>query len=103
MPKTAATSTTPLPYSWGFHNWPPGVFPYTGSKARHVVKQYGDELRAAGALTRPLKQIVILGAGYAMWLASKAPRVAGYDIAPNAAQHAHKRRGAHRAKAGPTA
>lgn len=98
-------ATSPLPHDWTFSNWPAGVYPYDGLKARHVVRQNIDELMRCGALARPGHRIIIFGAGYAKWLASKAARVIDdYSIAPNEPEHAHKRGGpageAARAKAG---
>jgi hypothetical protein len=91
MPRTSPIAQ--VPYSWTFDTWPADVFPYTGSKARHIVKTHGGELRAAGALTRPTKKLVILGAGYAKWLASKGNRVVEFDVVANRPEHAHKRFG----------
>jgi hypothetical protein len=92
MAKTA-TTIPQLPYSWTFNTWPADVYPHTGSRARHIVKQHSGELRAAGALTRPTKEMVILGVGYAKWLASKASRVFEFEVAANRPEHAHKRFG----------
>jgi hypothetical protein len=97
----STTAVAQLPYSWTFDTWPADVFPHTGSRARHIVKQHGGELRAAGALTRPTSQMVILGAGYAKWLASKASRVTEFEVAANRPEHAHKRFGRGREAAKP--
>lgn len=94
MPKQTSM-TNPLPHDWTFENWPADVYPYSGQKARHVVRQNMDDLMRCGALARPGHRLVIFGAAYAKWLASKAARVADeYSIAPNAPEHAAKRGGA---------
>jgi len=85
--------TLTLPNSWDFSTWPSDVFPFNGSRGRHVVRQNQSELLAAGALVRPGRSIVILGAGYAKWLASKAARVTEFDVPANRPAHAHKRFG----------
>jgi hypothetical protein len=92
MAKTA-TTIPQLPYSWTFNTWPAEVWPHSGSRARHLVKQHSGELRAAGALTRPTKEMVILGVGYGKWLASRANRVVEFEVAANRPEHAHKRFG----------
>ena len=89
------TQAASLPHDWTFENWPADVYPYSGQKARHVVRQNIGELMRCGALVRPGHKIVIFGAAYAKWLASKAARVIDdYTIAPNAPEHAQKRGGA---------
>lgn len=90
MAKPTATS---LPHDWTFNCWPTDVFPYQGSRAKHLVRQNQGALLAAGALTRIGKHLVILGAGYSKWLASNAVRVETYDVPANRPQHAHKRWG----------
>jgi hypothetical protein len=93
--KAAAPAVTiTLPFSWTIKTWPPGVYPYEGgSKARHLLRVHQDKLMAAGALTRIGHEIVVLGSGYAKWMASNAPRVTEYDVAANRDEHAHKRFG----------
>jgi hypothetical protein len=44
---------------------------------------YQDELIACGALVRVGRKLVIIGAGYAVWLQKGAARVKNYEIAPN--------------------
>src|ERR1700681_2701214 len=82
-----------LRHDWTFETWPPDVYPYDGKKARHVVRQNQSDLLKCGALARPGQSLVIFGAGYAKWLASKASRVAELDVAANRPEHAHKRFG----------
>jgi hypothetical protein len=82
-----------LPHDWTIKNWPRDVYPYDGIKARHLLRINQAKLLAAGALTRIGREIVVLGAGYAKWMASNAPRVTEYVPAPNREEHAHKRFG----------
>lgn len=89
----ALAQVSQIPYSWTFNTWPQDVWPGAGSRGRHVVNKHMGELQAAGAITRPTRSIVILGAGYQKWLASKTPRVTEFEIAPNAPKHAGKRFG----------
>lgn len=91
MAKPAATSS--LPHDWTFPTWPSDVYPYQGTRAKHLVRQNQGALMAAGALTRIGKHLVILGAGYHKWLVSNTPRVESYDVPANRPQHAHKRWG----------
>jgi hypothetical protein len=71
-----------LPHSWGFEDWPDGVWPGK-ARARYVVRANRAELMRCGALSRPGRELVVLGAGYAYWLARASDRVEGFDIAPN--------------------
>ena len=82
-----------LPHDWTYETWPPDVYPYNKARARHMVKANRDKLLAAHALTRIGREIVVLGAGYARWLASNAKRVTEYEIAANRDEHAPKRFG----------
>jgi hypothetical protein len=93
--------TIPIPHDWTFGTWPGHVYPYNGSKARHLVRVNQSALLAAGALTRIGREIVVLGAGYLKWMASNAPRVIEFDVAANRPEHADKRF-AHGTKRGPT-
>jgi hypothetical protein len=97
--KAQTVATIPLPHDWTIKTWPRDVYPYDGLKARHLLRVNQAKLLAAGALTRIGHEIVVLGAGYAKWLASNAVRVsAEYDVASNRPEHQHKRFG--RDKAG---
>jgi hypothetical protein len=89
----AKQTPTTIPHDWTFANWPTDVFPYSGPKGRHVVKQNQLALLRAGALTRIGRCIVIFGAGYSRWLASNAHRVVEFEVAPNLPEHAAKRAG----------
>jgi len=80
--KPIKSAAQALPHSWGFEDWPEGVWPGK-ARARYVVRANRRALHAHGALSRPGREIVILGHGYATWLASQASRVDGYTIAPN--------------------
>lgn len=82
-----------VPHDWELATWPRDVYPYEAKRARRLLRVNQDELLRCGALTRPGKHLVVFGAGYLKWLASKVARVNEYDLAPNAPEHAHKRAG----------
>ena len=87
----APTVTITLPHDWTIKTWPRDVYPYDGAKGRHLIRVHQAKLSAAGALTRIGHEIVVLGAGYAKWMASNAPRVTEYTPAANRPEHAPKR------------
>lgn len=76
MPKTNAEAA---PHSWSINTWPAGVYPGNTEKARYFVRTHHDELFAAGALTRPGRELVVIGARYVRWLEGHVVRVPGYD------------------------
>jgi hypothetical protein len=78
--------TQPLPHSWCLQDWPKGVYPDRPSAARNLVRKHRSELVACGALTRVNRRLVILGAGFAVFLASKMSRVQGY-FGPSSKPH----------------
>jgi hypothetical protein len=82
-----------LPHDWTIKTWPRDVYPYDGIKARHLLRINQSKLLAAGALTRIGREIVVLGAGYAKWMASNAPRVTDFEVAANRPENAPKRFG----------
>lgn len=63
------------PHSWSIETWPAHVYPGSTERARYFVRVHKEELFAAGALTRPGRELVILGARYVRWLERKAARV----------------------------
>lgn len=71
--------TPEIPHSWGLATWPPSVYPNDPARARWILRSYRHELLAAGALTRSGKALVVLGRGYARWLAQRMPRVAEFE------------------------
>ncbi len=77
-----------LPHSWPINSWPPGVYPNTTTSGRYLVRAHRDELIAAGALSRVGRELVVLGAGYGVFLARQAERVADYACPANAARGA---------------
>jgi len=77
-----------VPHSWDIEHWPPSVYPHTPNRGRYVVRSHRSELLNDGALTRVGRDLVIIGAAYAKFLAKRAEHVAGYDIAPNREQSA---------------
>ncbi len=85
MSKPKAAS---LPHSWLSSDWPGLVAPNRQSAANHLIRTHKDELIQCGALVRVGRNLVVLGEGYAQFLARKAKRVEGYEIAPNRAQSA---------------
>ena len=86
--------TIAVPHDWTIKCWPRDVYPYDGAKGRHVLRVHQATLLAAGALSRVGREIVVLGAGYSMWLASKTGNVVEFaetKVAANRPEHAHKR------------
>jgi hypothetical protein len=73
----------PLPHSWRLCAWPPDVVPNSTSAAKHLIRTHREELRRFGALSRVGRDIIVIGEGYAAFLASKMSRVDNYLIAPN--------------------
>lgn len=67
------------PHSWSIETWPPGVYPGSAERARYFVRVHREELFAAGALTRPGRELVIVGARFCKWLESTATRVQEFD------------------------
>jgi hypothetical protein len=67
-----------LPHSWSINDWPVGVHPNRSSTARYLVRAHKDELLAVGALTRVGRELVILGEGYARFLARQMQTVPGF-------------------------
>jgi hypothetical protein len=72
-----------LPHSWSVSAWPDHVFPNRQSAATHLVRTHRKELVRLRALERIGRNLVMYGAGYAEFLASRSGRVEGYQIAPN--------------------
>ena len=88
--------TIAVPHDWTIRCWPRDVYPYDGTKARHMLRVHQAKLVAAGALTRIGREIVVLGAGYSRWLASNAGNVTEWaetNVAANRDEHASKRFG----------
>lgn len=77
-----------VPHSWELKNWPAHVWPHHGEKVRWLIRSKYTELSKEGALTRPGRTIVVLGAPYLSWLQRQSSRVDGFDIAPNVARKA---------------
>ena len=67
------------PHSWSITSWPASVYPNTTERARYFVRVHKDELFKAGALTRPGRELVVIGSRYARWLEKKATRVPEFD------------------------
>jgi hypothetical protein len=77
-----------LPHSWPINDWPQHVYPNRPSSGRYLVRAYRDELISAGALTRIGRELVVLGDGYARFLARRSDKVNEYPIPPNQAGEA---------------
>jgi hypothetical protein len=67
------------PHSWSIETWPAHVYPGSTERARYFVRVHKDELFKAGALTRPGRELVIVGHRYCRWLERKATRVPDFD------------------------
>jgi hypothetical protein len=78
------TKPQSLPHSWPINDWPAHVYPNRPSSGKYLVRAYRGELIKAGALTRIGRELVVLGEGYARFLAGRRERVEGYTIPPNA-------------------
>jgi hypothetical protein len=72
------TRADPIPHSWAVSNWPAGVYPNRASSGKYTVREHRDELISCGALTRVGRELVVIGAGYAVFLARQAEKVPGY-------------------------
>jgi hypothetical protein len=79
----AKSNVSTVPHSWAVTAWPPDIYPHLPSKGKYIVRAFRNELVAAGALTRIGRDLVVLGSGYAAWLAKRSNKVAGFEIAPN--------------------
>jgi hypothetical protein len=78
--KVKTVRATSLPHSWRLAEWPPFIFPNKQNAAKHLLRTHRSELLACGALIRIGRDLVVLGEGYAQFLARKAKRVEGYNI-----------------------
>lgn len=67
------------PHSWSIETWPPHVYPGSTERARYFVRVHKQELFAAGVLTRPGRELVIVGARFCKWLESKVSDVTAFD------------------------
>jgi hypothetical protein len=74
---------SPLPHSWPVNQWPVEVAPGRVSAGRNLVRKHKAELLRCGALTRVGRELVILGQGYAEFLALQMKRVQDFQIPPN--------------------
>jgi hypothetical protein len=72
-----------LPHSWSLRDWPVHVYPNNSAAGRNFIRKHRSALEACGALTRVDRQLTVLGAGFAIFLAGKMANVAGYQIPPN--------------------
>ena len=72
-------SAAPAPHSWAIESWPETVYPGTPERGRYLVRIHKQELLAAGALCRPGRELVVIGARFTKWLERKATRVPEFD------------------------
>lgn len=72
-----------LPHSWPVSDWPESVTPGNSRAGKHLVRVNKEELMECGALCRVGRNLMILGEGYAVFLARKMKCVEGFKIAPN--------------------
>jgi hypothetical protein len=77
-----------IPHSWELKNWPANVWPHHGEKVKWLIISKKTELMKCGALVRPGRLLVVLGAQYLGWLQRQSSRVDDFDIAPNVARKA---------------
>ena len=59
---TSKVHAEAAPHSWSIETWPAHVYPGSADRARYFIRTHKDELFAAGALTRPGRELVIIGA-----------------------------------------
>jgi hypothetical protein len=74
-----AGASPEIPHSWSLSSWPASVWPNESARARWVLRSYRNELTAAGALSRSGKTLIVLGRGYARWLANRVAYVAEFE------------------------
>jgi hypothetical protein len=76
--KARGTKASPLPHSWPVGDWPADVYPNRASAGRYLVRANRDALLACGALTRIGRELVVIGEGYARFLARQVDKVPGF-------------------------
>jgi hypothetical protein len=76
-------SVESIPANWEIDRWPKDLFPHDAKRAKSFVRRHRQELIACGALTRVGRFLVIVGAGYATFIAKGMDRVEGYDTPAN--------------------
>jgi hypothetical protein len=80
------------PHSWSIETWPAHVYPGTTDRARYFIRVHKNALFAAGALTRPGREIVIIGAPYCRWLEKQVVNVPDYNTGAAIARDVSKGR-----------
>lgn len=82
MAKHTARSTeptvAPIPHSWSVKNWPADVWPHDARRGAWLARSRRNELLEAGALIRPGRELVVLGAPYARFLQRQAEGVQNF-------------------------
>jgi hypothetical protein len=79
-----------IPHSFPLSEWTERasvLYPGSTAKAKYLVRTHKTELVEAGALARIGRDLIVFGQPYAKWLARKASRVHGFEIAANRARN----------------
>jgi hypothetical protein len=74
------SSAAVAPHSWSIDTWPATVYPGTPKRARYFIRVHKTELFSAGALTRPGRELVIIGARFTRWLEAQVVNVPEFNI-----------------------
>jgi hypothetical protein len=82
-PKRIAIKVDSLPQSWSVKNWPAHVAPGGPVAGRAFIRRNMEQLLECGALSRVGKELVVLGAGYALFLSKNMTNVRGWMCPAN--------------------
>ena len=80
LPNGSSLEVEPIPHSWLASKWPSHVAPREQRRADYIIREYRRELIACGALTRVGKNLMVLGLGYAHFLAANMNRAGLRDF-----------------------
>jgi hypothetical protein len=73
------SSAAVAPHSWSIETWPTTVYPGSPERARYFIRVHKSELFAAGALTRPGRELVVIGARFTRWLEAQVVKVPEFN------------------------